>query len=158
MKFYSSYNVPPSKEENKCPKTLQNYVFNSVSRKLEKTDTIPFYEEIQSHYESTKLSTKLTRYTMGDITALGFESGSYVDVSGQNTNLATVLNTNEIAKTEFNKLPNDIKQLFGNNFAEFVRCVNDNTVEQKLINYVKQKSNVGSNGIANSNVGTEAAN
>lgn len=140
MKFYSSFSPPPSLSEKKCPKTLQNYCYNSVTRVLEKTDIIPFYEEIQSHYESTKLSTKLTRYTMGDINALGFESGAFGDFSGQNTNLATVLNTNQIAKSEFDKLPQDIRRLFNFNFTDFIRSVEDGSYEQKLTDYAKQRA------------------
>lgn len=140
MKFYSSFSPAPSLSEKKCPKTLQNYCFNSVTRVLEKTDIIPFYEEIQSHYESTKLSTKLTRYTMGDINALGIESGAFGDFSGQNTNLATVLNTNQIAKSEFEKLPSDVRGIFNNNFTDFIRSVEDGSYEQKFIAFAKSKA------------------
>lgn len=143
-KFFSSYNPPPSLSEVKCPLVLQDYIFDKSTHKLTKTDKIPFYEEIQSHYESTKLSDKLIRYTMGDITALGEPNDSYIDVSGLSTNLAQVLNTKQIAESEFNKLPSDIKQLFRGNYAEFVGSIEDGTFEKRLVDYAKSKS--GTNG------------
>lgn len=152
MKFNSSYSPAPSFSEPSCPTEVQNYKYDEVSRKLIKTDKIPFYKEIQSYYESTKLSDKLTRYTMGDVTALGFESNNYFDISGQNTNLAQVLNTNQIAKGEFSKLPSDVKQLFNGDFTEFIRCIENGTFEQRLVEYAKSKSaGAGSAGSDDSN-------
>lgn len=154
MKFFSSYNPGLSEAEPECPKELQNYCYNELTCKLEKTDKIPFYKEIQSHYESTKLSTKLTAYSMGDFTALGFERGSFVDVSGQNTNLATILNTNEVAKGEFNKLPADVKQLFNFDYTEFVRSVESGSFEKRIANFIKSKS--GTEGAKSGTEGSES--
>lgn len=145
-KFYTSYSPPPSLSEPKCPEELQNYEYDKTERKLIKTDKIPFYKEIQSHYDATKLSSKLSRFAMGDFSALGYAGGSYSDVSGSTTNLAQILATKQIAETEFGKLPNDIKQLFNGNYSEFVRSIEDGTFEQRLVEYAKSKQQPGTPG------------
>lgn len=145
MKFYNSFNPPPSMAEVQCPFELQDYIYNSKTMKLEPTKKIPLYKEIQSFHESTKLSTKLTAYSMGDFSSLGFESDSYFDVSGQESNLANVLNTQQVAEKEFERLPNELKSIFHGDFTEFVKCINDNTLESRITSYIRGKNG----GIAN---------
>lgn len=145
-KFYTSYSPPPSLPEPKCPEELQNYEYDKTERKLVKTDKISFYKEIQSYYAATQLSTKLSRFAMGDFGALGFDRGSYSDVSGTTTNLAQILHTKQIAEAEFGKLPNDIKQLFNGNYSEFVGSIEDGTFEKRLVDYAKSKQQPGAAG------------
>lgn len=146
MKFYNAFSPPPSKAEVQCPFELQDYIYNSQTMKLEPTKKIPFYKEIQSHHESTKLSSKLTAYSMGDFTALGFESDSYYDISGQESNLANVLNTQQVAKKEFERLPDELKSIFNGDFSEFIKCINNNSLESRITSYLRGKNG----GIANS--------
>ena len=153
MKFkIHTWNDPAvPKSEPKCSKVLQDYVYDPKEHKLHKAGEIKIYEEIQSHYESTKLSDKLRRAALGDPFALGSPSGAYIDTTNIPTNLAEVLNQKQTAQRQFEQLPDELKQLFNGNFAEFVKCVEDGSYQQRLLDFARSKS--GTDG--NSNPGTD---
>lgn len=140
IKFNTAYAPPKPKAESKCPTELQDYLYNPTTNKLEKIGKIQFYEEIQSHYESTKLSDKLRRAAMGDIYALGTPSGAYIDTTNISTNLAEVLNAKQSAQRQFEQLPIELRELFGNDFTTFIRCIEDGSYQQKLIEFGRKKS------------------
>lgn len=154
IKFATAYAPLPSVPEKECPQELQDYKYNKATRELEPTKKIEFYKEIQSHYESTKLSTKLQRYAMGDTAALGFPSGTFGDFADLPTNLATVLNAKQTAQESFSKLPSELRQLFNNDFTEFIRSVENGTYQQRLVEYAAAHG--GSNG-GTAAAGTEPA-
>lgn len=77
---------------------------------------------------------------MGDYTALGCDGGAYGDFTNIPTNLACVLNAKETAKQGFFGLPAEVRELFNNDFALFIRSIEDGTYEQRLIDYARSKS------------------
>lgn len=143
IKFNTAYAPGPSLPEKVCPKELQDYEYNKSTRSLTPTKKIEFYKEIQSYYESTRLDVKLKKYSMGDVTALGVPGGSFGDFADVPTNLAQVLNAKESAQSSFFKLPGEIRELFNNDFTEFIRSVEDGTYQQRLIDYASRKAGTG---------------
>lgn len=136
-KFYTSYNVPPSLAEPKCSKEKDELVYDEAQEKLVKTGTIPFYEEIQSHYESTRLDHKIEQFRRGNSVALGIPRESYVDVSNVPTNLADVLNSRQKAAKEFDNLPEGIRALFGGKFSEFTKSLENGSYDDKIGEYAR---------------------
>lgn len=136
-KFYTSFDVPESRPEPECPLTKCGYIYDEVTESLVETETIPFYEEIQSHYESTRLSHKLEQFKRGNALALGVPRESFVDVSNVPTNLADVLNSRQKASQEFANLPKGIRDLFGDNFDNFTKSLQDGSYGDKLNEYAR---------------------
>lgn len=145
-KFYTAYNVPASCSEPPCPKERKGFIYDSVSECLTETETIPFYEEIQSYYESTRLDHKIEQFRRGNSLALGIPGGEYIDVSDVPTNLAQVLSSRDKARNDFYKLPEGIRNIFGNDYEQFVDSLQDGSYESKLTDYAKSISNPGDKG------------
>lgn len=152
MKFHTAYSPAPSVSEPSCPKEITDYIKNATTGELEPCGTIPVYERIQSYHESTKLSTKLKRFAMGDVAALGVPRDCDVDLVGIPTNLQDVLNARKKVENDFNSLPGDVRAIFENDFQRFYAAVNDGTAESKLGKYFSSlaKGNGTGNGGASS--------
>lgn len=135
MKFFTAYNYPPSIAEPPCPKVIDELQLNEATGKIEKVGTIPFYERIQSHADSCRLDIKLKRYQQGDLTALGVPGGSYGDFSNQPGDLAQVLQAKQEAERQFGELSEGIRAVFGNDYHEFVRSLQDGTYQSRLASY-----------------------
>lgn len=144
MKFYSAYNRPPANAEPKCPKEVQDYILDIETNALVCSGTIPFYERIQSFHDSTRLSTKLKRFASGDSTALGAGIARDSDFSGAPTDLRQVLDLRQKINQDFTALPNDIRQLFGNNVASFEAAVKDGTAERRIFDHLTKQQPGGS--------------
>lgn len=137
MKFNTAYAPGSSLPEPEGLKVIPEYTLNESTGNLEKIGDIPFYDRIQSHYESTRLDYKLRQYQLGNTLALGVPSGTFGDFSGQPTNLAQVLNSKQNAQQQFEQLPAGIKQLFNGSYADFVASLEDGSYEAKLGEYAK---------------------
>lgn len=159
MKFYSAFAPAPSVAEPQCPVELQDYEYNKSTRQLVPTKKIEFYKEIQSYYESTRIDVKLKKYSMGDFSALGCPGGAYGDFTDIPTNLAQVLNAKETAQQSFFKLPSAVRELFNNDFTEFIKCVENGTYEQRLVDFASRGvSDGGASDGGASDGGTSAPN
>lgn len=145
-KFYTAYDVPTPIIEPKCPKERKGFIYDSVNECLTETETIPFYEEIQSYYESTRLDHKIEQFRRGNTLALGVPGGEYLDVSNVPTNLAQVLSSRDKARQDFYKLPEGIRNIFGNDYEKFVDSLQDGSYESRLTEYAKTISNTGNSG------------
>lgn len=136
-KFYTAYNVAPAIAEPPCPFEKDELVYDETQEKLVKTGTNPFYKEIQSHYESTRLDYKIEQFRRGNTLALGVPTECDVDVTNIPTNLAEVLISRQKAAEEFASLPEGIRELFGNKFANFVGSLEDGSYTDKLNEYAR---------------------
>lgn len=140
MKFNTSYSPGPSKAEPKCPREVPDRILNKSTGKLELVGTIPFYERIQSHHESSTISYKLKRFAMGDASSLGSPRDCDVDLSGVPTSLQDVLAVRKTIQDQFGELPADVRECFANNFEAFYSSVIDGSAERKLSDFARGKS------------------
>lgn len=136
-KFYTAYNVAPSIAEPECLFEKDELVYDETQEKLVKTGTNPFYKEIQSHYESTRLDYKIEQFRRGNTLALGVPVECDVDVSNVPTNLAEVLSSRQKAAKEFAELPERIRNVFGNSFDVFSQSLADGSYEGKISEYAR---------------------
>lgn len=103
-------------------------VTTTYSAEYDKTGTLQLkptgehdlYAEIQSHKDSTDLALILNRYFNGDPTVLSRVQGAYMDVSEMPTNVHEAMTLMHNAQRDFEKLPVDIKEKFGNDPNRFL--------------------------------------
>lgn len=87
---------------------------------LEASGTHNLYDEIQSHRESTDLALIISRYFNGDPGVLSRVQGVYADISEMPRNIHEAMSLMENARSDFFKLPPDIKEQFGNDPNQFL--------------------------------------
>lgn len=79
------------------------------------------YEEIQSYLEETKIENILARAVAGDPDALNVRQGQYADITQFPTNLAEAQKTILKLGSEFEKLPNEIREKFDFSKEKFIQ-------------------------------------
>lgn len=129
IKFASAYAPPVACCEPKCKKTIEDYRLDHTTGKLEKIGDKPFYDIIQSHAESCKLDNILKRAQMGDLSSLNARPGSYLDLSDAPSSLEEVYQRGANAKDKFDKLPDELRDLFGNSYSNFAQALSDGSFE-----------------------------
>lgn len=129
IKFASAYAPPVACCEPKCKKTIEDYRLDHTTGKLEKIGDKPFYDIIQSHAESCKLDNILKRAQMGDLSSLNARPGSYLDLSDTPSSLEEVYQRGANAKDKFDKLPDELRDLFGNSYSNFAQALSDGSFE-----------------------------
>lgn len=87
---------------------------------LEESGRINLYDEIQSHAEACDIHVLMKRYQSGDVTALSQRQGFFGDCLDFPKTYAEALNHMNEMETKFMQLPVDVRQKFGNSFAEFL--------------------------------------
>lgn len=78
------------------------------------------YAKIQSFKKECDINEIMKRYQMGDDTALMKAQGIYMDATGTPANMADLLNKLNKAEYEFAKLPPEVREKYGNDFARFI--------------------------------------
>lgn len=81
------------------------------------------YEMIQMDYEQTKIENILHNALMGDFSALKARDGSYVDATTMPKNLMDAQNLVIRMKTEFDKMPVEVKEKFNNSADQYVEMM-----------------------------------
>lgn len=90
------------------------------------------YGEIQSHKDSVDIHVILSRYVNGDTSVLKRAQGFYADIAGMDANPAVVLNNLRLVQREYDALPVDVKQKFGNSYVTFAQEFGSETYAEKL--------------------------
>lgn len=80
-------------------------------------------EYIQSFRDSTDINVILTRYLNGDPSALERVQGVYADVSMAPRSYAEALNFIHQGESDFNTLPVEVKEKFGNNYYVWLSSI-----------------------------------
>lgn len=146
--FRTNFNHPVSLAEPKCPTERVELIYNSATNKIEKNGVSPFYERIQSYYESTRLDRKIEQFKRGNSLALGVPGGTYGDFCDVPNNLAQVLQARDTGRAEFDKLSPEIRKIFGDSYDEFASCLQDGSYQQRLVDFanaaIKAANNSGS--------------
>lgn len=123
MKFrtiYGDHNKSVTEAGNPIQIEYELVIDEQGREELKPSGETDLQEYIQSHRDSVDFNLIIQRYQAGDIDALERIKGIYADVSGLPTSLSEIMNLNNRGKMEFDKLPVEIKQLYGNNYMEFL--------------------------------------
>lgn len=102
------------------------------------------YEYIQSFAESVDINNIVKRFQAGDVDALKKVQGFYFDTTELPDNMADLLNKLNYAESEFEKLPAEFKQKFGNDFSRFI-CSFDPAQFMELVDNPQFVENVVDN-------------
>ena len=90
---------------------------------LFESGTSDLSEYIQSFRDSTDINVILTRYLNGDPSALERVQGVYADVSMAPRSYAEALNFIHQGESDFNTLPVEVKERFGNNYYVWLSSI-----------------------------------
>lgn len=96
------------------------------------------YEQIQSHKASTDLQQIINRYFNGDSAALQRSQAYYGDITAMPTNMHEAVNLMRNAQADFDRLPVDIKEQFGNSWETWVSTLGTQEWADKM-KIVKQE-------------------
>lgn len=102
---------------------------------LVKTGVINTDELIQLDYESTKIENILHAALMGDLSALHAREGSYVDATTMPKNLMDAQNLVLRMKTEFDKMPVEVKEKFNNSADKYVELMGTKEFQEIMTPY-----------------------
>lgn len=101
-----------------------------------------FYDYIQSFRESVDIHTILKQCAMGDNSGLQKVQGFYADVTGMPKNNAQLLQMVMDGQKNFDKLPQEIKQRFDNDFNKFFATMDSPEWFEKMKMPVKTEKQV----------------
>lgn len=90
-------------------------------KKLVKVGEHDIYEEIQSYLEETKIENILARASAGDLDALNQRQGTYADIADFPQTLGEAQKAILKLGTEFEKLPNEIREKFDFSKEKFIQ-------------------------------------
>lgn len=87
---------------------------------LEEVGQENIYDTIQSYAESVDINNIIARYQNGDVDALNKVQGFFGDFSDVPDSWVDVLNTINRGRENFDKMPIEFKEKYGNDFSRFV--------------------------------------
>lgn len=99
---------------------------------LEEKGEESIYDHIQSFADSVDIHVILKRFANGEVDVLSKVQGFYGDFTGLPTNYAQLLNTVNDGQQLFESLPVETRALFGHSFNEFMTCLCDGTLMERL--------------------------
>lgn len=89
--------------------------------RLTPNGTVNIQDEINSYAQSVDIHTIVKRYMAGDPTALGSRQGIYTDISSVPSSFIGALQFVESMQADFERLPAEVKERFGNDFAQYIK-------------------------------------
>lgn len=90
---------------------------------LVQTGTYDLYGYIQSHKDGVDIHVLLKRFQNGEIDIFSRVQGVYGDFTSAPKTFADMLNLVNDARSHFDSLPGEVKEKFGNNFAEYMQSI-----------------------------------
>lgn len=140
MEFKTMFNPPRSKAKLCSNTERDNLIFDKRTQTIISDGTKDqFYERIQSYYESTRLSNKISAFMRGDSGALGVGAGQFGDFTNFPKSLEEVLSAGSRARQQFDKLPDSIRGIFNNDYKQFAEAIAKGEFNSKLEQYTKQQ-------------------
>lgn len=121
---YDRYDSPSSEVGSRMKDVLSSKYDENGILVVEKVGEEDVYTTIQSFAESCDLNVLMNRYLNGDAEALNKVQGFFGDFTEIPDSWAEVLNIVNRGQENFEKMPAEFKEKFGNDFARFV-CTYD---------------------------------
>lgn len=146
MKYRTQYERPSREQFQSNPGETEYYDYiadengNPVKNKLHNR-----VDEIQSHRQSCDLQILLQRYAMGDESALNQRTGTYGDFTNAPSSFAEFVDGFKQLESDFYKLPDDFRDLFGNSTVEYWQQLGSEQFAKKIDEYFAKKVGGNSN-------------
>ena len=123
-KFFTAFNRPKAEKSELGSPIAKTYEY-IIDKKTGRKVCVPagetnIYEMIQASAESCKIENIIKRATNGDLSGLNVRNAQYLDLTEAPTNLMEMQNMIIKATQEFEKLPIEIKNKFGNSAEEYI--------------------------------------
>lgn len=134
-KFKSQYRSPRRFHSGHGDRMHKVYgaVYDEVGRiQLEEKGEESIYDHIQSFADSVDIHVIMKRFVNGEVDVLSKVQGFYGDFQGLPNNYAQMLNTVNDGQKLFDSLPPETRALFGHSFNEFMTCLCDGTLMERL--------------------------
>lgn len=141
MKVYDQFNRPktlPTEAGNHYINEYQEEIAKDGKKELVKIGEKDVYEMIQVDLESTKIENILHAVAMGDLQALQQKEALYVDTTTMPQNLMEAQNIVIKAKSEFEKLPLEVRKEFDYSAEKYVSEMGTKEFLEKLAPYNKK--------------------
>lgn len=100
------------------------------------------YDEIQAGVEDAKIQNILKRVTAGDLSALQQKEATYADATTMPKTLMEAQNLVLRAKSEFEKFPAEVKDLFHNNPDRYIAEMGTKEFFEKMTPYNKKMAEI----------------
>lgn len=110
----------PVENGSKLHNTYQIKIDKTGHKTLHKTGESNWYEKTQAALEDTLIENILMKASMGDLTALNRIEGKFLDTTEMPTNLAEAQRAMYRLRTEFEKLPVEIRAKFDHSPEVFI--------------------------------------
>lgn len=118
-------------------KTYQEQIDDGI-KTLVDTGYKNVYEEIQAGFEDTKIENILHAVAMGDLNALNAREGTYMDSTTMPKTLMEAQNLVLKMKDEFEKMPTEVKNKFGNSADKYVELMGTEEFKEIMSPYNEQ--------------------
>lgn len=141
MKVYDQFNRPktlPTEPGDHYINEYQEEISKDGHKELVKIGEKDIYEMIQIDLESTKIENILHAVAMGDLQALQQKEALYVDATTMPKNLMEAQNIVVKAKSEFEKLPLEVRKEFDYSAEKYVSEMGTKEFLEKLAPYNKK--------------------
>lgn len=121
-------------------KYLATYTLTTLGgrKKLERTGKTDIHEFIQQDLEDSKIENIMIRVAKGDMSVLRQSEPQYVDTSTMPNNFMEVQNMIVKSKAEFEKMPAEVKKLFGYSSEEYINEMGTKEFIEKMSPYVEK--------------------
>ena len=137
-KVYTQFELPPAKPTPAGDiylEVFQEEVQKDGKIELVCTGKTNIYDRIQEDLESTKIENILKASAMGDYSMLRMQEPVYIDATTFPKNLMECQNIVVKAKQEFEKFPEEVKELFNNNPDVYVNTMGTEDFLKKMAPY-----------------------
>lgn len=137
-KIYTQLDLPkmePTPAGDKYLEVFQEEITKDGYKVLVCTGKTNIYDKIQEDLESTKIENILKATAMGDFSMLRMQDPTYIDATTMPKNLMECQNIVLKAKQEFEKMPEEVRELFNNSPEMYVNEMGTKEFFEKMSPY-----------------------
>ena len=138
--YKSTIDSVPNKGTNPGDRFLKTYIETTKNgrRTLEETGKTDIYEYIQQDLEDSKIENIMIRVAKGDLSRLRESEPQYIDATTIPNSMMEVQNLICKSKQEFEKMPSEVRQLFGYSAEEYINEMGTKQFIEKMSPYVEK--------------------
>lgn len=145
VRYFTQYNHPKTKPF-KCNRRFitreLEFIDENGKPYLETVETINMWEKTQSHKEECLIENILKQAALGDLSAFQQREATYADVTGLPKTLAEYQNIVIRMKDEFNRMPNEVKQMFDYSPEKYVNMMGTKEFNDLMAPYNKKINDI----------------